>query len=310
MTRAQLYAQLVRLPNLPSALADICLGALATAALPSHWLSFAFLLLASACLYCAGMVWNDFFDVAQDTRERPFRPLASGLVSCREAALFGGLLLAAGVLLAGLAGLAQQPPTWLSGIIALFLVPAIFLYDGWLKRTPLGPVGMGACRFLNVLLGLSASGHLGIPGADLKPSTGLGLHLALVAGLYIVGLTWLARTEARASSKKQLTAAALVMLTSLILGLALGARVVRDQPSPLFPYLLVALGVIVGLPIQQAIRKPTPERVQAAVKRSLLGYVLLDAVLATALAGSAGLLIILLLGPSLYLNRKRWLYAT
>jgi hypothetical protein len=42
----------------------------------------------------------------------------------------------------------------------------------------------------------------------------------------------------------------------------------------------------------------------------LMGLVLLDAVLATALAGAPGLLILLLLGPSLYLNRKRWLYAT
>src|SRR5580698_10416697 len=122
MSRAQLYAQLVRLPNLPSALADIFLGALATSALPSHWLPFAFLLPASACLYCAGMVWNDFFDVAQDRRERPFRPIPSGRVSRREAALVGAVLLLGGVLFAGLAGLAQEHPTWLSGIVALYLV--------------------------------------------------------------------------------------------------------------------------------------------------------------------------------------------
>jgi 4-hydroxybenzoate polyprenyltransferase len=55
---------------------------------------------------------------------------------------------------------------------------------------------------------------------------------------------------------------------------------------------------------------PTPARVQAAVKQCLLGLVVLDAVLATALAGAVGLLILLLLAPSLYLNRKQWLYAT
>jgi hypothetical protein len=169
---------------------------------------------------------------------------------------------------------------------------------------------MGACRFLNVLLGLSASGGLAIRDGTGRAVVGLGVHLALVVGIYIVGVTWLARTEARASSKKQLTGAALVMLASLCLGLALAARVAPGVPSPLFPYLLVALGVFVGLPLQQAIRRPSPERVQAAVKRSLLGLVLLDAVLATALAGSVGLLILLLLGPSLYLNRQRWLYAT
>jgi len=301
MSRARLYAQLVRLPNLPSAFADICLGALAARALPGHWLPFAFLLLASGALYCAGMVWNDFFDVEQDRRERPDRPVASGKVSPQEAALLGCGLVAAGVLFAFLGGLAQDNPNFLSGTLALFLTGAIFLYDAWLKRTPLGPAGMGACRFLNVLLGLSASGEL---------HASLGLHVAFVVGLYIAGVTWLARTEARASSKKQLTGAALVMLAGLLFGLLLGGRVEPGTPSPLFPYLLVAVGFFVGLPVQRAVRKPTPDRVQAAVKRSLIGLILLDAVLATVFAGTAGLVVLLLLAPSVYLNRRRWLYAT
>jgi hypothetical protein len=41
-----------------------------------------------------------------------------------------------------------------------------------------------------------------------------------------------------------------------------------------------------------------------------MALILLDAVLATATAGAIGLVILLLLAPSLYLNRKRWLYAT
>ena len=66
----------------------------------------------------------------------------------------------------------------------------------------------------------------------------------------------------------------------------------------------------VGAPVVRAIANPAPAVVQAAVKRSLMGLVLLDAVLATATAGPVGLLILLLLAPSLYLNRKTWLYAT
>src|SRR5262249_61032160 len=64
--RLKPYAQLIRLPNVFTALADICLGALAVGALPGRWLPFTFLLLASACLYSAGMVWNDYFDFEQD----------------------------------------------------------------------------------------------------------------------------------------------------------------------------------------------------------------------------------------------------
>src|SRR6202051_4400451 len=107
MSRLTSYAQLVRLPNLPSALANICLGALATQDmldLPSRLLPFVLLLLASACLYCGGMVWNDYFDREQDRRERPQRPIPSGQVSLGAAVRLGVMLLLGGVALAGLAG--------------------------------------------------------------------------------------------------------------------------------------------------------------------------------------------------------------
>jgi 4-hydroxybenzoate polyprenyltransferase len=299
MTPLRPYAQLVRLPALPTALADICLGALATHALPARGLAFGLLLVASGCLYSGGMVWNDFFDLEQDRRERPFRPLPSGRVTPGAAARLGAALLAAGVLCALLAGwvLKAAAPAVLAGLIAA----AVLLYDGWLKRTWAGPVGMGACRFLNVLLGVSVSGTLAWPQ---------GAHLAAVVGLYIVGVTWFARTEARASSQAALRGAAGVMLASLVLALPLPAPLPAGRSSVLFPYLLVGLGFLVGVPVCRAVAVPAPARVQAAVKAALMGLVVLDAVLATALAGAAGLVILLLLAPSLYLNRKQWLYAT
>ena len=336
MNRMQAYAQLVRLPNLPTALADILLGLLATGSLtqPGRWPAYLLLMLTSACLYCGGMVWNDFFDREEDKRDRPERPIPSGKVTPREAALCGACLMTAGVLLAFLAGLVQAmrgdggwlaptglapgpaggpvgpalpvPAPALSALLALLLTGAIFLYDAWLKHTLIGPVGMGACRFLNVMLAVS-------PAAALLPSR--GVYLALVVGLYIVGVTWLARTEAKMSSRAALLGAAAVMLFSLLMALPLPVLTLPEVPpadasSPLFPYLLVGLGFFVGFPVAAAIRTPTPARVQAAVKRSLMGLILLDTVLATALGGTAGLALLLLLGPSVYLNRRRWLYAT
>ncbi len=295
MTDLRTYAQLVRLPNLPTALADICLGALAAHALPQHALAFAALLPASACLYSAGMVWNDYFDQEQDRRERPFRPLPSGRVSAKQAALLGAGLLSAGVLLALLSGKT-------SFLVAVCLAVAILAYDGWLKRTWAGPLAMGSCRFLNVLLGVSACGSL------LETR---GAHLALIVGLYIVGVTWFARTEARVSNQNMLRGAAAVMLLSLLLALPLPVFLPEGQHSSfLFPYLLVGLGFFVGIPVVQAIGNPVPSLVQAAVKRSLMALILLDTVLATATAGLIGLVILFLLAPSLYLNHKSWLYAT
>jgi 4-hydroxybenzoate polyprenyltransferase len=57
-----------------------------------------------------------------------------------------------------------------------------------------------------------------------------------------------------------------------------------------------------------AIAKPAPQRVQAAVKRSVLGLVLLDAILATGLIGLAGLALVILLAPAALLGK--WIYST
>jgi 4-hydroxybenzoate polyprenyltransferase len=295
MSELRAYAQLARVSNLPTALADICLGVLAADALPRHSLAFVALLPASACLYSAGMVWNDYFDREQDRRERPVRPLPSGRVSPRQAAQLGAALLAVGVLLTLVAGKTSL-------LVAVCLAATIVTYDGWLKNTWAGPLAMGMCRFLNVLLGVSACGSLLWP---------LGAHLALIVGLYIAGLTWFARTEARTSKQNALRGAAVVMLVSLLLALPLPVFLPQGQYSSfLFPYLLVALGFWIGAPIVRAIDNPAPSQVQAAVKRALMALILLDAVLATATASWAGLLILLLLAPSIYLNRQAWLYAT
>jgi 4-hydroxybenzoate polyprenyltransferase len=45
------------------------------------------IVLASGCLYLAGIVFNDVFDRKVDARERPTRPIPSGVVPLGVAAL-------------------------------------------------------------------------------------------------------------------------------------------------------------------------------------------------------------------------------
>lgn len=296
------YAQLVRLPNVFTALADIWLGAFAVQATSadagSRWPAYLLLMITSACLYCAGMVWNDFCDLEQDRRERPFRPLPSGRVSLRTARNLGIALLVLGWSTAFVSGLGGDALNWTPAAVAGCLVIAILLYDAWLKRTWAGPIAMGTCRLLNVLLGFSSV------AGGIK----LGLFPAVIVGIYIIGVTWFARTEARFSRKASLAGAAAAMLWSLCLAVPLPVVADAGVTAPLFPYLLVALGFFVGVPICQAINVPAPSRVQTAVKRSILGLVVLDAVLATALAGTMGVVILILLLPAMYLGR--WIYST
>ncbi len=303
------YAQLVRLPNVFTAFADIGLGILATwqllpEDLPKDWVWRALCLLAaSGCLYCGGMVFNDVFDLEQDKRERPFRPIPSGRISRSAAVLFGVALLAAGIGCALLAGRRVSGWDRSSFYVACILAACILVYDGWLKRFWAGPLGMGACRFLNVLLGLSLAPNLGWPW---------GAHLALVVGVYIVGVTWFARTEAQISNRSALAGAAGVMVVGLLLALAAPVIVAEfhlwPRPSILFPYLLIGLGFLIGFPVSRAISRPTAPHVQKAVKQAILGLVILDATLASAIAGISGLAILLLLLPALYLGR--WIYST
>ena len=58
----------------------------------------------------------------------------------------------------------------------------------------------------------------------------------------------------------------------------------------------------------RAIRRPLPQRVQPAIKRAVLGLVLFDAILASALVGVWGLLIAVLILPARLLGR--WVYST
>ena len=302
------YAQLVRLPNLPSALADIGLAGLTTGLIVSRLPVFLLLLTSSACLYLAGMVWNDYFDIDQDRRERPTRPLPSGAVTPRAAALLGGGLMVLGLTLALVAGYVlrlfdETASLMLPVTVAGLLTLTIFLYDSWLKHTPLGPIAMGSCRALNILLGFSLA-------ATLRLDWPLGPHLAAAVGVYIVGVTWLARTEALATSRASLIGRSLVLLAAFALALAVPAYRRADTASVVFPYLLVALGFFIGFPLQSAIARPTPASVQGAVRRCLMGLIVFDTALATGAAGSVGLVLLVLMAPSVYLNTRAWLYAT
>jgi 4-hydroxybenzoate polyprenyltransferase len=300
-SRLLAFAQLLRLPNVFTAFADICMAACAAGYITSRPGSFALMLLGSGCLYLGGMVWNDFFDRKEDAKTQPHRPIPSGRVSKNEALVLGLTLILVGGMGMGAAigngRTSEVGPGWM--LLPAGLVLAILLYDGWLKRTVVGPVAMGLCRFLNVLIGLCATGAV---------PEWLRIHLAGVVGLYIVGVTWFARTEETESRRWQLIAAAGVMAAAVFLAVAIPVHLDEGRVPFYYPYLLAGFVLFVGFPIDTAIREPTPNRVQMAVKRCIFGLVILDAVLATAFVGWPGLLIGLLLLPAAWLGK--WVYST
>ena len=75
------YFELLRFPAVFTVVADVMMGYLVTHGdlQPVH--IFALTLLASCCLYLGGMVLNDVYDADLDARERPERPIPSGIAS-------------------------------------------------------------------------------------------------------------------------------------------------------------------------------------------------------------------------------------
>lgn len=77
----QAYLQLLRLPNVFTAVADVSMGYLLVSAGRVEVPLFLPLLVCSAAMYLAGMVLNDVCDYQQDLGERPWRPLPAGQIA-------------------------------------------------------------------------------------------------------------------------------------------------------------------------------------------------------------------------------------
>lgn len=296
------FLQLMRLPNVFTALADVAMGFLFV---QSSWTwkwntprdapTLAMLLVASALLYAAGMVLNDVFDADLDSRERPERPIPSGRVSLAMAGKFGWSLLFAGVAVgsASVFFTGHLRP----GVVAALLAIAIVAYDAWLKRTPLGPLAMGACRTLNVLLGMNAV------DATLHAEHWL---VAGAIGVYVAGVTWFAKQENEQSSRGRLTFGLLVMLLGVAMLGWLPQCSNRLLPQPSQWYLLTgALGLLIGWRCLWAVMTPTPRNVRRAVANGIVSLVMLDAVACYSVRGVyCASMILLLLFPALFFGRK------
>lgn len=261
------YLRLMRPANLPTAAADILAGVAIAGGYPGHFpsandllaygLPVLLLCIVSALLYAGGVVLNDVFDAALDAVERPERPIPSGLVTQKQAAVFGGALLLAGCLLA----------FWMGtdiGLVALLLTGGILLYDSFAKNHDLlGPLVMGSCRAINLWLGISLVPLVAPWGYLWAPL------------LYIFAVTAVSRGEVNGSHRPFRVAAA-VLYALVIFGMA--GQIYWETGRWQWPLaFLLLLAVLVYRPLVPAIRDGRPDSIRAAVKGGVLGIIALDA---------------------------------
>jgi 4-hydroxybenzoate polyprenyltransferase len=193
------WLQLIRVPALPTALADVWLGAAVAGALFT-WQT-AIVSFASLCLYSAGMILNDVQDTEEDRKDNPARPLPAGAITERSARIGGGGLLAVGIA----AGFTAGPET---GLVAVFLALLVVVYDFAMKRTVFGPLNMGLCRAANVALALSLS-----PALLNEPFLDCGAAMPIL--LYVTVVSALARFEDRQPRLRPIIRAALIGIVPL-----------------------------------------------------------------------------------------------
>ncbi len=106
------------------------------------------------------MVLNDVYDVERDKAANRGRPLADGRIGIHQARLAGYGLMIAGILFAASVLLMEGAKEYqfATPLVAVFIAVMIWLYDGPLKATLLGPWIMGLCRVGSLLLGISVVG--------------------------------------------------------------------------------------------------------------------------------------------------------
>ena len=280
------YLRLMRPANLPTAAADILAGA-AIAGFVSHTsagLPLLYLVMASILLYAGGVVLNDVFDYKLDRLERPERPIPSGLIPLKSAAFFGFILLLAGVAFAFVTGR-------LSGLIAIILAGTIILYNSFSKKHGfLGPLNMGLCRGLNLILGMSIFGEIN------------AWWYAVIPLVYIFAITLISRGEVHGNNKNHIIWAGMLYVM-VILGVVTIIEPKTGQLLQTLPYLAL-FTILIFRPLVKAYRLNAPDNIKQAVMAGVLSLIVLDASLAVGFSSWwYGLLVLLLLPLSIFLSK-------
>jgi 4-hydroxybenzoate polyprenyltransferase len=281
------WGQLVRLPNVFTVIADVGAAFLLVAGEPSPPLSLILVILAGISLYWAGMILNDIFDLDRDRQQRSKRPLPAGQISLSAAHWAAWLLMVCGITIGFACG--QLP-----GLMTVLLAAAIVAYDGPLKATWLGPVAMGVCRLLSFTLGAAAAAT----ARDVSPLPLYVWGIATGFGVYVMGITTMARHEATGGQRPVLATGLAITVLGILL-LALTPRFSAPtadwhvDPNRIFPLLIGLIGLPVVMRAWRALQDPLPRNIQHTIRSGILSIIPLAGCFALLGSGTLGGLAIL-----------------
>ena len=300
------YIILVRLPNIFTAASNILSGYFTIVATVSssfinlHLLYLVGLMTSSSLLYLAGIVFNDYFDIEIDKKERPTRPLPSGKITKRKA-----LTIAISSMIA--ANVIALVINWTSFIIAIILTTIIIAYDYGLKHNNItGPIVMGLARSINVILG--ASPALSTLLLSVTASKML-LFIAISLFLYVVAISILSKKEVSGKATNLIIISSLSIVFVDIAAIAIAGLIGVFQPV-VFAFLVLfsVVMIITFRPILRGLDNLAPIDIRNIIKNMIISIIILDSVFVSGLIGLPyGFATLLLLVPSVLLSRKLYL---
>ena len=252
----------MRPANLITALADILAG-MSIAGLHFTtdnflWGNAILLSISTVGLYGGGVVFNDVFDAELDAIERPERAIPSGRVSKQNASILGISLLFVGILTAFMV-------SQTSGVLAIIISILALFYDRFGKHNNLlGPINMGLCRGVNLLLGISI----------IHTSLAEWWWVSIVPVIYISAITMISRGEVHGGNKNHLYFAGfLYALVSIFQG-----YVAYHLGNITLTILFILLHTfLIFKPLAEAIISPIGSNIGKAVKAGVLSLIVMDA---------------------------------
>lgn len=273
-------AELMRLSNSPTVVSNVIAGAClagafdgpsprAVPALPTLALAAATALL----LYTGGMIMNDVADARIDRIERPGRPIPSGRISLRTAAILSSICF-------GIAWGLARCTSESAAFVALGIAVLALLYDFTHTRTRCSVALLGFCRAGLYILAAAAfsetssGANADVPWAVLIGGAGLGI--------FIVGFSLIARHEAQRGARASLGAGAAITLLAVA---AATLPILMERP-PQWPrerslMMALALGALL-LAQTRAAFTARRGRIGPAVMQWIASISLIDATLAAA----------------------------
>jgi 4-hydroxybenzoate polyprenyltransferase len=277
------YLRLMRPANIVTAIADILAGIAISGFLGSavtsyldHLLPVICLCLATVGLYGGGVVFNDVMDAKLDAEERPERPIPSGVISSTQAIVLGTYLLLVGVLAAFTVGR-------ISGYLALGIMICALVYDKWGKHRSWGPVNMGLCRGLNLLMGISI----------VEPMLGKLWWLGVIPVVYIAAITMISRGEVHGGNTRTIKFAA--FFYALVYGTILTVSLLNHHYWAI-PFIILFVFMI-NRPLLKAMRNPIGPNIGKAVKGGIVALIVMNAAWAAAFSSIPHALLVLALLP-------------